>query len=272
MALRDMSQQAMISVTIGLTDPDNDETRALLAEPSLAGIVPLVVDARSELVTLQPEVPSTERAAQIQIQLGELDGEFDETIRGAFYVMTAWSHLVSAPAKKEAWLRLRDHLFSMGLSLTLRSYREEAGEAEMIQARLSPEVRAELAAIPTPDGTLAQTFDRVVDLGLRIGALEDERTPAAATSPTLAGRVLVARNRWIRAVNALLSVIDMLQVPADGPIARFRDRVQAEAAKRRAPAKASPEVAAPSAAAPAAPSAPAAAAAPAAPSEPEPVA
>ncbi len=218
MALKRLFTGEMVHVSEEWVKDGTEANSAILATPQLAGLLPLVDTAHQALHKAQPKAVDP-RLAKLQEKAAGLDLRHDEVIRGVYGLLTALASLAGAGLTADGLLRLRDLLFPDGLEATQKSYREEAGAATLLKTRLAADAAAkkQLKDIPVFKHNLSHYIDELFKVAQELGAAEQERAqlaPAAGGSSD-AQRTLEARNQWIRAVNALVSVANATQVSED---------------------------------------------------------
>lgn len=226
----------MVSLSATLVDESHEDCRAIKADSVGAALWPFVVKAHQGLLATQRILPTPERLQDI-IKLGALyDGRHDDVIRGIWHLGTAMEFLHERPEDKEQFRRLRDKMLPDKLLATTRSYREEAGQAELMKSRLDAADWALLRRIYLPSGrTMADAVLEWLDLAAKLGALEHERTGDPAFAGPTAADVLAARNIWIRAMRMLRDALELSTdlSPTLRAIVRRIDVVIARAAERR---------------------------------------
>jgi hypothetical protein len=262
-SFKDLSSATMVHITAAWLDAGR--TRPLLEK--LKRVAPLLEDVESAheglLKAHNREEVSDGAAAALQAEQLGLDQTHDRKARGTFGTLTAFVEIADTPEQAASYQRALDALFPDGMRIVNAPYAEEAGRTKLVRERLSPEVKATLKAISSPDGTLLKTVAAWLDAGDALGALEEKRAKMEAAAArnrqsSGGGHLLRARNRWINVVRA---VVDMIEL--EEPIGVVRDEVLGPLdralaqASRRAPApKVSPKVDAGSAAPKAAPDQP----------------
>jgi len=139
-----------------------------------------------------------------------------------------------------------------GLSMTQRSYADEAGDARALPGRISAADHKQLAAIKLPTGSLDKAVDAWTKAAKKLGALEDERVSLeakiGAASPAR-GTLVDARNRFVRLARLLDATVEAHDVPA--PVAQdvlgklHAEDKKAERKSRKSPATGAADGAAP---------------------------
>lgn len=152
-------------------------------------------------------------------QIKEVDDVHDRKARGSSYTLRAFAQLADDPAVREELDELRELIFPTGLSITQKTYREEAGNAEAVAEKLTDAVRARLSALPTPQGSLLDQIEAWLQAGRQLGALEDQRALLAqrlnAAAPPISETK--ARRAWINMARLVETILENLS--ADGNVA-----------------------------------------------------
>lgn len=254
MALKRLATGEMVSLSGPLTQEDHADRLLLAAIPATAALLPTLDSAHRQLLITQPKAAMPERAAAIIFEERTLDIRHDTVIRGVFTYLQALAYLTANPEEARQLIDLQQVLLPEGLLATQKSYREEAGQAALLESRLTPAHIALLKKLKTPSGTLWASIQEWIQLGAALGKLEDERGGGLdAVSPT-AAEGLAARNRWIRTVNAIISVLALVEADEPGVTAILSRIAEAE---RRADRRGESAAAAPPGDAPAPIAAPA---------------
>ncbi len=209
--------EEMLQLSATWVDVTSKAHEAILATPDLAPSMPRLTAAHSALAGLAQPVSADPRLAAITQEEAVIDPRHDDIIRGGYGLLTGAAFLLEEGGAE--LLALRDTLFPDGLSSTQKSYRAEAGQASQFAARLTPELRAQLASLvvgpKSEKKTLEQFVDELIGLGAQLGALEDEKgrlQPAPGQSSTIGVAVRAARNQWIRVANALVANSEVAQL------------------------------------------------------------
>jgi hypothetical protein len=216
MAYKDLSTPTMVTLTGAWLDAEQLRP-AVEALPQAGALLPSLERAHDGLLGTQRTGEKAVGALRIlQEKEIALDDRHDRKAKGAFGVLGAFAELADDPADKAAYLALRGRLFPHGVKVIQWSYVDEAGEAELVEQRLTKEDRALLKALPVPGGTLLDEHRARVKAALELGALEKERaalTAEAAADPAVSsGDVVRARNAWIRAVRAFVAVLGLEEI------------------------------------------------------------
>lgn len=214
MAIKRLTTEEMVQISGPWVAEGTEARNAILAVDELKGLLPRVEAAHKALHETQPG-PGNPRLAELQAEAAEEDLQHDTLIRGTHMLLTALALLGGASA--DGLLRLRDFLLPDGLEATQKSYRAEAGAADLLKTRLAgdPSVKKQLKDVPVLKQTLWHFVEGWLSRAKKLSDLEDERARIAAPGgPGDAAVVLAARNQWIRAVNALLANGDLAELDA----------------------------------------------------------
>ncbi|MFS8065749.1 MAG: hypothetical protein ACMG6S_05185 [Byssovorax sp.] len=239
MSYKSLTSPTMVTVSGPWTDPAKD--RPLVQSlPQAGALLPSLDLAHQGLLDTQASSAQTNVAlSKLQKAQGVLDIRHDRKTRGVFNVLTGFADLADDPEQVALYLTLRDQITPKGLDVTRWSYTDEAGEADLLDRRLSPDHKALLGKLPTPSGTLLDAHEARLQAGRELGALEKERAALETKGPdvTTAADAVRARNVWIRTVSAFVAILDLelklSQTDREkllGPLLRAEAR-----AERRAP-------------------------------------
>jgi hypothetical protein len=216
MALKRLRTEEMVTITSTLVDPTHPDYQAMVAVPALAPLVPEITGSHHGLYATYFTGPSAVRLKEIQGQQKELDVGHDDSARGLWAYCWAMIYLARTDAERQVFRRLLALLLPDGLAIVRKSYREEAGQAALIQAQLGDDDRTALASMVLPDGrTLLEVVNQWLSLGTQLGALDRERAGDVADGAPTPADALAARNRWIRTMQAVRDVAAL--VAADNP-------------------------------------------------------
>jgi hypothetical protein len=229
MALKRLFTGEMVSLSSPWSKLDHPDRKLLASIPATAGILPQIDEAHKTLLAAQPTTPP-ERVTVIQEEQRVLDLRHDDVLRGCYLLPEALAFLTKDRTLAAKLINLQKTLLPEGLQATQKSYREEAGQGTLLKSRLSDEDIALLKQIKTADGTLWDAIKEWEQLGRKLGQLEDERDGLRPITTVAPSDAVNARNKWIRTVNAMLSVLEL--VGADKPgIEAILNRI-AEAERR----------------------------------------
>lgn len=242
MALKRLTTGEMVSLSASWVESDHVDRKALAAIPVIASLLPRVDLAHATLLETQTACVAPERLAAIQDEQKRVDARHDDLARGAYYLPMALAYLVKNKHLAQSLLELQSVLLPDGLTIVQKSYREEAGQTALLDSRLSPDHIALLKKIKTPEGNLWDAIQEWMNVGAKLGALENERT-APEPAGTSASDVVKARNQWIRTVNAMRSVLALVDDhnPLVQSILRRIDEAELKADRRIASSDAAHE-------------------------------
>ena len=151
--------------------------------------------------------PKDDRAiAEIVSEASGLDDRHDDLARAIDAYFSYLYSVTPDEAARKSIDRLRLLLLPEGLLIVNRNYREEAGAAAQLDARLGADDRAQMAKWMIHDGgTLLSLVEEWVAAGRRLGLLEDKRVAAEQASEGATPRELQhSRNQWMHCVSLLL--------------------------------------------------------------------
>jgi hypothetical protein len=215
MNLRDLSTQTMVVIVSGWLDPER-ERKDIEALPKAAFLLPTLEEAKADLMTTQTTSASTLPAeiAAVQKEEADIDDQHDRKSRGVYGALTAFAELVDDPNKAAQYIALRDKLFPEGLSVVRWSYMDEAGEADLVEGRLTARDRALLKQLHYPGGKLLDAHEARMTSARKLGDLERKKQALVKAHESNEGKVvaadvLKARNGWIRAVRAFMNMLDL---------------------------------------------------------------
>jgi len=253
MALKRLTSAEMVNVSTPWTTNGTPVRRTMQSIAVLAGLLPNVDTVHKQLLGARP-VESDPRLAEITTEAAEVDARHDALVRGTDQVLSGAALLAGDGARAREIEAARSVLTPEGLGLVSTSYRNEAGAATVLKARLAkePGVKAVLASIVVDKKAPLTSFvNERIQVADKLGKLEDERAQLLSTRVVLDSTANVdARNAWIRTVNALLANAELADLTEDEYNTIFGALRQVEAkADRRgraAPAEPTPGPADPS--------------------------
>jgi hypothetical protein len=216
MALKRLNTEEMVQISGAWLAKGSEVRKALGGVPELAGLVPRIEAAHKALHDTQSQADDP-RLAALQAEAAALDATHDTNMRGIHGLLSALALLADADGATELE-QLRDLLLPEGLQATQRTYRAEAGAAELLKTRLAgePAAKKQLRAIPVGKQTALHHVERWMTSAARLGALEDERAQLlAAAGVGDPAKQLAARNQWIRAANALVANAALADLDAE---------------------------------------------------------
>lgn len=236
MALKDLNAAVMIEVS----DQWLQQDRGLIeSQPALLYPLERIEDAHNLLLTTQKRLGSVEKTVmELTQNLTAEDAYHDRKLRGMYWMLTGAAEIADDPEERERLLAARETLFPLGLSATQRTYREQAGNGKIARGQFSPDVQATCDLLQLKGLPLSGVVYNWLDSSQRIGDMNAQRNRMAKDEDdgVAAGEQHQARLGWIKAVNALLSMLDFTDFDADTRrrlLADLRD-AEAKAARSRA--------------------------------------
>lgn len=207
-------------------------------------------EAHAGLLNLQPQRSAlTDALKSARDAASRADDTFDTRGRGLFWGLQSLAALSEDPDEAAGFDAAREAIFPKGLSIFVRTYVEEVGEARLAKERLTPALREALEAAPIGRVTAAEAFDRWLSAADDLEAALRARDAAEAALLNAADAVSLAAAQqakltWIRTTRALLNNLDLEDTDADTRAAllkTLREEVarEAKAAKDAKDAKAS---------------------------------
>ena len=203
-----------VPTMVAVSDPwvDDAKDKPLLeAQPLIAGLVPILVSSHRGLLRIRITPSDLEAKAKALSDLAfALDNDHDARYRALHAVFTGCAAVSEAP-QREVLESLRDELLPEGLAGTQRTYLAESGAVELADSRITPEKEQILKGVEVAGKNLFQLFNEWVAVGRKLGDVERERARLSETTETrtTAKDVQQARYTWIRAVKALLVLLDL---------------------------------------------------------------
>ena len=220
MALKRLLSEEMLALSAAWINPQSSAHQAILASSDLAPQLPKITAAHNDLASAAQPVPVNPRIAEISKEQASLDARHDDILRGIYWLLTGTIHLLGPQSDGIPLLQLRNALLPDGLPSLQKSYRAEAGQAQQLKERLTPELRAQTDKITVgpknKSRTLTKLLEEWIELGNQIGSLEDEKGQLAVPlGESSANAVLLAaRNKWIRAVNLFVALAESAELEA----------------------------------------------------------
>jgi hypothetical protein len=232
-----LNARAMLGISEPWVKPG--PIRATLeADTLLSALLPSIEKAHHELSTAQRAMGQVEaRLQEIITELGELDALHDRLARALFYGLEYAINATDDPSRAQACERARTQLQPEGLRIVNVSYLETAGNASMVENRMTPEIRAILASIHVDGTTLLDIAERWISTAKHMGKFVKERAILSGEtddSGVSAAKLRSLRIAWIRAVRALETNIEFSQL--DDPARRQLFAVLQHAQSPRRPA------------------------------------
>ncbi len=211
MALKRMTTEEMAQVSRPWVATDSPARKALHSVPALKGLVDHIDKAHKALHEAQPGV-AKKRINEISAEAAAVDGEHDALIRGTHTFLGAYAMLAEGTSEADMYTGLCDLLLPEGLEHTQKTYRGEAGAAELLKTRIDSDanVKKQLKEILGPGKKpIGHFVNAWIEKARRLGELEDERVSLATLGEGTGTKQAAARNGWIRAVNALVAVAEL---------------------------------------------------------------
>lgn len=243
MNLRSLSSAEMIQLSSEWTTPKRSGHSALVALATTAALVPLVAAAHEAVKAAETALGSDPRAAELAALSAkgvDLDRVHDALVRRIVGMLTAASEGLTNPDDAEKYTNASKAVFPAGLASAQATYKDQAGQALLVDARLDETHKATLASISTPEGTLFDAVVRWKKVAKELGAVDTERTRLAASPTATKGLdIVAARNQWIGAVTALVSILEISR-PDDAARTLILAPLEAEVAKAQRRPKPAP--------------------------------
>ena len=212
MDLRYFEPASMVAISAAMVDEKLDRP-LLMSIPLIAPLVDEMAGAHANLVNMQMTVSDQASALKnLTSRALGLDLDHDSLFRGSYNILTGIADIQSDPDKRAFLLELRDTLYPSGLSGVLDAYLVEAGNMELMAARITPEFRAYMQSVIIEDVSLMDTIERLIEIGKELGAVERERARLGSAEDTNAitkADLLAARRRWIRIMQAMIQLLDI---------------------------------------------------------------
>jgi len=215
MSYRDLSTQTMVAILGAWLDPARERS-TIEALPKAAFLLPSLEEANTELIGTQatPNDGHLAELSALQKEEASIDEIHDRKARGTYGALTAFADLVDDPDKAARLIALRDKIFQQGLSVVRWSYVDEAGEVDLVEARLTAQDRTFLKQLPYPGGKLLEAHEARIAAARKLGDLERKKQDLIRANESKAGKVALsdvakARNGWIRTVRAFVGILDL---------------------------------------------------------------
>lgn len=240
-ALKDLSSSTMTVISRDWLDPAK-ERPILLGLSRVAPLLADLEDAHRDLLEFQnPPVKISPEMAALNERAIVLDALHDRKARGIHDLLGSVAELTDDADDATTILAARDELFPQGKSITKRSYIDQAGEAARSEKRLSERSRRLLQHLTIRNITLEKYVNEWRTTAVQLGDVEKQRILLAKeTQATPQLSVGKARNAWISAVNAILSMLDREKGLSDADRRRLLEPLETAlaraAAKKRAEA------------------------------------
>ncbi|MFU8803934.1 MAG: hypothetical protein ACNA8W_09020 [Bradymonadaceae bacterium] len=218
MARKDLSSEHMIELGAKWVDPGRDRP-ILEGHELLRSALVIIERGYYDLLNLTKRLGSKEEAvAELTRELTALDARHDRLVRGIYRILEAGEDIADDVEEAERCQKARQTLTPDGLSVTRRSYREQAGNARRIEIQLDGETRDWLTGVIVHNRPLMSVVEDWFATARQIGKkvaeraeLQGESSPDAVTARDLRD----ARHRWIRGVNTLIAFLDEDDIDPD---------------------------------------------------------
>lgn len=177
-----------------------------------------VEQAHHDLVTLNKQRGTIEaQVSKLTDAIGSRDGFHDRKARGGWYVLTGAIELADSEEEAAPYLEARDILYPEGMSIVTASYRAQAGTAEKVKQRITPDVERVLARTKVGERTLLEEVNAWLAAAGEISKKVAERAEIAGEldDAVRAADIHAARLKWVGAVNDLLQLIRIAGIDAD---------------------------------------------------------
>lgn len=217
MNLKALSTGSMLSVTGGWKE--DAEIRTVFVSNAVGAVLFGAVEGSHDFLAAQfkRRIDVNLVLKLITEKLTAADVVFDSKSRAAYYGFESLAEGSDTAERAAYYRRLQTTLFPWGLQVTQFSYREEVGATIQIRQIATPELMAELEAIPLGDRTMADMLRAWLQAGDELGQKLRERDQVLE-SLTKSGTAITeidargSRLRWIRTVRALLASLDLIEM------------------------------------------------------------
>lgn len=238
MSYRDLSNASMTIVTNDWLNPDK-ERPLLLGLTRVAPLLGDLEDAHRDLLDFQNYAT---RLSPEMIGLNEkaaaLDARHDRQARGIHDLLASLAELADDPNDAALLLTVKSEIFPQGKLITNRSYLDQAGEAELVEKRLSERSKKLLEVLVVCELSLETYVSEWRKTARALGEVEKERlllAQANKAAPQLSiGKVRIA---WIRAVKDIVAMLARETELSEADRRRILEPLEtalAKAAKRKA--------------------------------------
>lgn len=210
MALKRLYTGEMVSLSGPWTQSDHADRAVLASIPATAALLPQLDQAHASLLSMQVKPESTPRLSVISKAQKRIDVRHDDVIRGLHGLIQSLAFLTPDPDLSMRLHHLLAVILPEGLDAVLKTYRDEAGQAALLESRLAPDEVQLLKRIKTLDGSAWDSVREWMTLASQLGVLEDERSGIKEAPGPAPADVVTARNTWIRTINAMRTVLDLV--------------------------------------------------------------
>lgn len=219
MALIDLTTPEMVDVSGAWLDAGSPEGKVISRAKGLVPLLMFVREAHEGLLASQvvAENPHAARIKELTQTNTDLDRDHDRHVRGSILLLEALALLAKSDKRRDAYRATSLALFPDGASTTQLSYSAEAGNAAMVDERLSDAHKKTMATIVTPEGSLPEIVGRWKKVARALGESDKERTRLMEVKAdgTTKSDGIQARNAWIRAVDVFRRAIPMAKLSAE---------------------------------------------------------
>ena len=216
MGYKDLTSAEMIAISGDWLSDDSDAGNLFRKTKKLAAVYQFIADAHEALGSTQVVGDSTldrELAALAEKNV-VLDRKHDALLRCTWKTLNALAEGAKTKARAALYLDTAKALFPGGAASTQASYAAQAGQAELVEKRLTPEHKKLLSEIITPDGPLSQHVSRWQKVARELGESDKERTRLLAQKEVGVTKADAqgARTDWVRAVDVLVKTIRLAKL------------------------------------------------------------
>lgn len=242
MNLKGLSTEEMVVISTSWVDKKTPAGKAIDDEPAYKTAMGIIADAHQKLHATQPQSDDP-RLKEITEEAAATDLRHDALVRGIHGLLTSAALIHSTlgnQEKADQYSGMLQVLLPEGLDAAQKTYLAQAGEAELVGSRLTPEHKKQLKQIDIAGVKLDTLVDDWRAAGRQLGELEKERASLVIGTRTDKERdtELTARNLWIRGVKALVANAELGKLDPETDKLLFSQLRKAEAdAERRAKAK-----------------------------------
>ena len=231
----------MVTTTGPWATPGDPERLSLESWSGTGGLVRFIDSAHADVLVVLSD-DERERMGLLRYGIGLKNLRHDNLARIVWYSLLAHEYLHGdTPAGRDI-VDVRSALFPDDLKIVHASYRESAGRAATRSALLTSARSLVLANSPVQGSNLLVLTHEWNQVGVEMGTLQDQRvTPAKSAGERAIRRN--ARNRWIRAVNSMITALQ-LEAEERPEAERILERIagiQAEVRRRLRAGQGAPE-------------------------------
>jgi hypothetical protein len=234
-ALRHMSAAEMTALSSALLGEHRKDFESIA---EVKPLVRMVQTAHEGLLVAEPAAVDAAGAAQaIASEQRAVDLRHDHALRALYYALSARAEYLQAQEttdqpEVERILRVRNVMVPGGLGGTQVSYSAEVGNTVRAdeQRRNDTDTREVLEHTHLEKKVTGHNVvDTWVEIGKRLGELEQQKNTAAPVTHAATGRTsLAARNDWIGVIGAVMGVLEHATTPQEA-VERVRSAITAAA-------------------------------------------